>query len=95
MGKTGFVNWLENTTKLSSYSIRRYANAIDTLSDELGNYGLHEINLYHDVPEMVIDNILKNPAFLEKNKRGNNMYSAALNHYKNYIKYKNNLKPKD
>lgn len=83
--KDSFVKWLENNSKLAPYSINRYANAIETIASELGEYGLAKQNLYHISDVNVIDAILLNPLFQEKNIRGNNMYSAALNHFKKYI----------
>jgi 5-methylcytosine-specific restriction enzyme A len=91
MTKDNFINWLEDTTELANYSIRRYAGAIETLSEELINYGINERNLYNVTDINIIDTILNNSVFQEKNNRGNRMYSAALNHFKSYIEHcKNN-----
>src|SRR4051812_10718021 len=92
MGKEDFIKWLENSTELAPYTINRYAGAIDTLSTELENYGLNEDNLFSGTDKKVIESILINPVFKEKNKKGNNMYSAALNHFIGYIEYCNNNK---
>lgn len=89
MGKKNFIDWLQNTTKLSSYSIGRYANAIDNLSKELNNYGIMEKNLYNIYDTEIIDILIIHPKFQEKNNKRNRMYSAALNHFKSYIKYFN------
>lgn len=90
MGKSSFIKWLNSNTTLSSYSIGRYAGAIDTLSIELGGYGITETSLYNINDIEVIDTIIKNAKFQEKNSKGNRMYSAALNHFKNYIRYVDN-----
>jgi hypothetical protein len=87
MAKGDFISWLENTTQLTSYSINRYANAIDTISTELSDYGFNGKNLYDVTDKVIINSILNNPIFKEKNKRGNNMYSAALNHLISYIEH--------
>ncbi|TFH63501.1 hypothetical protein [Peribacillus frigoritolerans] len=89
MTKVGFINWLENNTDIIPYSVKRYSNAIDTLSSELSNYGLAEENLFNITEVGIIDRILINPEFIMKNKKGNRMYSSALNYFKKYIEYYN------
>jgi 5-methylcytosine-specific restriction enzyme A len=81
----GFVNWLETNTKASSYTVGRYAGAIDTLSYELESYGLDESSLYNVSNTLIIEELLKQPLFLEKNQRGNRMYSSALKYFIRYI----------
>lgn len=85
MDSTDFEEWLRSQTNLSSYSIKRCSNAIRTISSELIYYGLPECDLFetHDIE--FINLILKSPEFSLKNSKGNRMYSAALNHLKNYI----------
>lgn len=87
MNKKSFIKWLENNTNISPYSVNRYANAIDTISSELSIYGLNEKNLFHVCDTTIIDNVLFNPYFQQKNNKGNRMYSAALNYFKTYIEY--------
>ncbi|USK29915.1 AAA family ATPase [Bacillus sp. CMF21] len=87
MNKNEFIKWLEDNTSLSAYSKGRYSNAIDVLSKDLINYGVNKKSLYSISDTTIIDSILKSPIFLEKNKRGNRMYSAALNYYKEYIDF--------
>lgn len=41
-----FDKWLETHANLKSYSIGRYSKAIDTITSELGSYGLTQLNLY-------------------------------------------------
>ncbi|WP_176521528.1 hypothetical protein [Bacillus cereus] len=43
------------------------------------------------VIEAVINNLQRNPDFLQKNKNGNRMYSASLNHFKRFLKYEENM----
>lgn len=92
MEKKDFIDWLKNTTELSSYSIGRYANAIDTLSDERLKYNIQVKDLFQINDPALIDAILDNPKFQNKNNKGNRMYSAALNHFKNFIIYFNERK---
>jgi len=85
MNKDTFAKWLETHADLKPYSIGRYANAIDIISSELGNYGLDEINLFKVTDTTFIETILNNPNFKKRNRQIGNMYSAALNHFKRYI----------
>lgn len=85
INKEEFIKWLENHTTISAYSIGRYAGAIDTLSSELGIYGIDGSNLYNISSTRIIDMILINPDFREKNTKGNRMYSAALKYFKSFI----------
>ncbi|WZL74287.1 HNH endonuclease [Clostridiaceae bacterium 35-E11] len=84
--KKGFIDWLKKNTNIKVYSVNRYANAIDTISAELKSYGENEVNLFNVNDTAVIDKIINNPEFQEKNNRGNRMYSAALKHFKDYVK---------
>jgi 5-methylcytosine-specific restriction enzyme B len=85
MLRDDFINWLSSTTELSLQTVNKYASAIDSVSAELNNYGLSEYSVYEVTEKGIINNILSNPSFQEKNKRGNNMYSAALNHYIRFL----------
>lgn len=87
MDSVDFERWLEAQTELKSYSIRRYANAIKKISSELTDYGFTESDLFETYDIDLINLILKNPEFTLKNDKGNRMYSAALNHLKNYITF--------
>jgi 5-methylcytosine-specific restriction protein A len=87
INKDTFANWLKTHTNLKSYSIGRYASAIETISSELGDYGLGRINLFNVNDIAFIDRILINTEFKKKNDKGNRMYSTALKHYQRYIDY--------
>ncbi|PWW32298.1 hypothetical protein DFO73_101562 [Cytobacillus oceanisediminis] len=89
MNKNNFIKWLEENKNISSYSSKRYISAIDTISSEIERFGLNIINLYNIYNIEIIDNILSNPLFQEKNQKGNRMYSAALNHYKKFLEESN------
>jgi 5-methylcytosine-specific restriction protein A len=92
MNKDTFAKWLENNTDLKPYSIGRYANAIDTVSSELGDYGLQRIALFNLSDTAFVDTILNNPNFKKRNRQIGNMYSAALNHFKRYLEQDNDDK---
>ena len=85
MNKDTFAKWLETNSNLKPYSIGRYSKAIDTISSELGDYGLQRINLFNLTETAYIDTILNNHEFKKKNDKGNRMYSTALKHFKKYI----------
>src|SRR5579875_1998565 len=87
MNKASFAEWLRTYTHIKPYSIGRYSKAIDTISSELGEYGLQRINLFNLTDTTFIDTILSNPEFKKKNEKGHRMYSVALNHFKKYIQY--------
>jgi len=89
MNKDNFSKWLEIHANLKSYSIGRYANAIDTISSELVDYGLPNFKLFNICDISFIETILNNPEFQKKNKKGNRMYSTALKHFKKYMEYIN------
>lgn len=84
-----FKRWLRQTGK-SERTAQSYANAISgSISDWAESYGLSTENL------MLIDNINRfreisgkmqaNEDFVARNTKGKGMYSAALNHFNNYL----------
>jgi len=87
MNKDTFAEWLKTYAVIKPYSIGRYSKAINTISSELGEYGLQRINLFNLTDTAFIDLILSNPEFKKKNEKGHRMYSVALNHFKKYIGY--------
>lgn len=87
INKDTFVEWLKTSTNINPYTIGRYSQAIDTISSELGDYGLKRINLYTLTNTTIIDTIIQNPEFKKKNEKGHRMYSAALSHLKKYIEH--------
>lgn len=86
MNEEGFRVWLETSRMLSPSSVKHYYGAIETLRNELPYWGLESKDLFSMTDDSYIDEILDNPSFQEKNKRGHNMYSAALNHLREYIR---------
>ncbi|GAB6255142.1 hypothetical protein [Peribacillus sp. N1] len=87
LNKDTFAEWLRTYVDIKPYSIGRYSKAIDTISSDLGDYGLQRINLFNLTYTAFIDTILNNPEFKKKNDKGNRMYSTALKHFKKYIEY--------
>jgi len=92
MNKDTFAQWLEINANIKPYSIGRYSKAIDTISSDLGYYGLNAIDLFNLSDPSFIDEILNNPEFKKKNDKGNRMYSTALKHFKRYIEQHNDKK---
>lgn len=82
-----FARWLETHTDLKEYAIKRYSRAIETLSSELGDFGLQRVNLFNITDTTFVDTILSNPDFIKKNDKGHRMYSTALKHFKKYLEY--------
>ena len=64
---------------------RKYFDAINIISSEMVNWGFDKVDLYSLNEVELIDRIMSHSSFIEKNKRGNQMYSAALNHYKKFL----------
>lgn len=75
--------------KRISASAKKYADAINSISNDMEEAGLINLNLHdiHDVQELdnTIKLILENDFFLKKNHRGNKMYSNALEHYQYFM----------
>lgn len=87
MNQDTFAEWLRTYADIKPYSIGRYSKAINTISSELGDYGIQKINLFNLTDTAFIDTILRNTEFKKKNEKGHRMYSVALNHFKKYIEY--------
>jgi len=77
--KQSFRDWLDLNPKLSVNSKTRYTNAIDQLTK------LYKVKLYGTIDTKGIDTIMANPKFKDFNDGQGNMFSASLNHFKNYI----------
>ncbi len=89
VNKDSFAKWLEEHSNIKPYTIGRYASAIDTITSELSSYGLPQQNLFSITDTVFIDSILTSHEFIQKNNKGNRMYSTALKHYKRYLDYVN------
>ena len=82
-----FYSWLSTMTTLAESSVYKYALAVDSISKEMIGFGVIEkplremnaLDLDYFIPQ-----ILSDPRFIEKNTRGNNMYSNALKQFRYY-----------
>ncbi|MBQ3349961.1 MAG: HNH endonuclease [Thermoguttaceae bacterium] len=82
-----FSLWMKHTTNLSDASISHYASAINAISKDMmlisviskpiNEMGLSELDISIPI-------ILNNPEFVEKNNRGNQMYSNGLKHFRSF-----------
>ncbi|MGN0633297.1 MAG: HNH endonuclease [Oscillospiraceae bacterium] len=84
---SNFSHWMKQTTGLSDSSIYKYSRAVINVSNDM--YGisviskpLTEMNTIE--LDLAIQIILNNAAFIEKNTRGNNMYSNSLKQFRSY-----------
>lgn len=90
-----FKEWLDKNKKLKQSSIEKYIGAIRTiskdLSKELGSdikiYDILDIKEFNKIYELYYDNT----KLMNKNKKGNNMYSNGLNCYKEFLENQQNI----
>lgn len=82
-----FAAWLGKSTKLAESSVDKYARAVRTISQEM----LDQKIIFKPILEMdsfeldiAMASIAGNAYFIDKNKRGNHMYSNALKQYRYY-----------
>lgn len=82
-----FALWLRQNTTLSDSSIYKYSRAVDTISREMNKCGILNKSLreMHTLElDIAIHSIMKNQQFIDKNMRGNHMYSNSLKQYRYY-----------
>lgn len=92
--KNEFITWLSTNSQLSTNSMKKYGSAINAITKfMLGNQVIYKDLLDMELVELelAIWDILNNNLFIEKNRRGNNMYSNALKHYRHYKKQTEHL----
>lgn len=84
-----YYNWLMINTHLKEISCKKYTNAIKTVSDEMIKLGIinKRIENCQNIIEYkaLLEKILECSEFLEKDKRGNRMYSMSLRYYLQYL----------
>ena len=83
-----FTLWLRQNTALSDSSIYKYSRAVDTISREMNECGVVSKSLREMRSlelDVAIHSIMKNQQFIDKNIRGNHMYSNSLKQYRYYI----------
>ena len=88
--KEKFENYLRNES-LRELSIKRYIGAFSFINTIAKKFNLSNIEDW-EISELDnnIDIIKNDEEFIEKNSRGNNMYSASLNHFCQYMKLTTN-----
>lgn len=83
-----FSEWMRNNTNLAESSVSKYTRAVNTISNEMLEYGVIRKSLLNmnsvELGAAIMD-ISDNGYFIEKNTRGNKMYSNALKQYKEFI----------
>ena len=80
-----FEQWMAANSALSQNSIYKYARGFNTVSNEMLQEGVITKPLTEMNPselDLAITLILNTPSFVEKNRRGNHMYSNALKQYR-------------
>lgn len=89
MRKDHFMNWMEKGTSLAPSTIKSYAGAINTVSKGLKKYNAINGNLYNVYNATEVETLILKyfsiSEFIEKDSRGNKMYSNALKYYKRYV----------
>lgn len=83
-----FSKWLKNTSNLSDSSVYKYTHAVKTISDDMLSEGvidkpLADMELYE--VDLAIAVIFHTPSFIDKDTRGNHMYSTALKWYRFFL----------
>lgn len=77
-----FREWLQNNSDCKDVTREKYIRSVKTIEDQLTAWGMEDNKINN---ESDILKILEIPQFIEKNNRGNNMYSVALNYYKKFL----------
>ena len=83
-----FEQWMADNSALSQNSIYKYARGFNTVSNDMLQEGIITKPLTEMSPselDLAITLILNTPSFVEKNRRGNHMYSNALKQYRCFI----------
>lgn len=88
LDKELFYNWLLENAALSEASRNKYCGAVNTVNKEMFTrsvlkssiWGLNVLEL-----DIAIEKIFKDMYFLDKDKKGNKMYSNALKHYRSFV----------
>ncbi len=80
--KEEFMDWMIENIR-GKKSAGKYADAITTLLN-LDMIDRSKMNYFHLFNEM-IDSVFNNIEFIEKDTKGNRMYSVAIKHYKSFL----------
>lgn len=85
-----FAEWLKNNTNLSDSSIGKYTRAIRAITKDMIAERIIDKDLYNIKSpiefDLLMKDIISNRFFDLKDKKGNRMYSGAMNHYSNFLK---------
>lgn len=100
-GKSHMVNRLVNSSffkyllsrQLSESTCNKYANVLKVqwIVDIAKKSAVNIESLYDTKDIKLINKVLENPDFIEKDEKGQRMYSTALNHYVDYLNKKKNI----
>lgn len=89
MLKEYFQHYIKNVRNLSQRTVGHYITGINAINTLLEKYHFPIQNLFdvHTIEELnqVKEFISKNEEFLEKNRVGNQMYSAAFKHFYKFV----------
>ena len=83
-----FTEWLGQNSELSDSSISKYSGAVGTISKDMIAAGIIQKPLFNmNAYELdnAIESVMKSQSFIDKNTRGNHMYSNALKQYRLFI----------
>lgn len=84
-----YEKYLRDIKGLKDSTVKHYAGALRTISKYLVDKNKIQQSIYEvkDVEEIIVlrDFLYQDVDFLEKDQRGNRMYSAGLNNYCNFI----------
>ena len=88
-----FFAWMQQNSNLSDASLKKYKSGLRITSKEMLKLGviskpLEEMTLTE--LDLALSLIHINPSFIQKNKRGNHMYSNALKQYRYYMNSETN-----
>ncbi len=87
--KIYYEKYLKETKELSERTVGHYCDALNTISRLLIDDNKIESSIYdiESVDELkdLINHVSKNQEYIGLNKRGNNMYSAGLNHFYKFV----------
>lgn len=85
---TDFQNWMSEHRELSPATIEKYTRSINSISKDMIQINLIDKNLT-DMSlvelDLAIALIIRNEAFIAKNKKGNHMYSNGLKQFRYFI----------
>lgn len=94
MSKELFNEWLELHPDLSDSSKKSYLYAIGNIPNWVSENLDFDLVLNEATEISKIDEIMKIPLFIEKNRTIHNTWSAALNKYKEFLKQRNYISNK-